>query len=115
MVSDYDWDDAIIEDTVRCHLCGASWALGGSDADGFLVELPATTIGSVGYQAGGTLCICIECAHAVWEGYTKALRDACICPHGVADGDWCGPCNAEYKRARTAAGLAGAGEEGRTP
>ena len=30
------------------------------------------------------------------------LRQACVCEHGVADGDWCESCNTEYKRARQA-------------
>lgn len=39
----------------------------------------------------------------VWAGVEKALRVALDvapwCEHGVAEGEYCRPCNAEYKRA----------------
>jgi hypothetical protein len=39
------------------------------------------------------------------EEYRRAvLPEVGVCEHGVADGDFCEPCNKEYKRARLADG-----------
>jgi hypothetical protein len=47
---------------------------------------------------------CSERYLEVWEaaeaGLRAALDAAPWCEHGVADGEFCGPCNQTYKRAR---------------
>jgi hypothetical protein len=90
-----DLDDAIIEDTVHCCICGGSFVLGGNDGivlDGAEVRLQP--------DCGSSMCI--ECAAMIHRLYEDYLREACVCEHGVADGDYCEPCNLEYKRARGA-------------
>ena len=73
-----DLTDAMIEDTTRCKVCGASFQLGGND--GVIIE-------------GPNAAICIECAAEIYKEYEKALVGMCICEHGIADSDWCVECD----------------------
>jgi hypothetical protein len=97
-----DLDDAIIEDTCHCDFCGSSFVLGGSP-DYVIIDLdrPGPYHGTLGPQ----LKLCVECAGRVHDAYRENLRSAGVCEHGEADGDYCGPCNAEYKRARRENGI----------
>jgi hypothetical protein len=57
-------DDAIVEDTCHCDVCGASFVLGGPD-DHVLIEIP---------QIGGTVAtgkFCVECAEKIHEEFLK--------------------------------------------
>lgn len=105
-ISQEEMDDAIIKDTVHCDLCGASWILGGN-ADGICVNLPQLSVANfssfVG-KVGGQLSLCMDCAAMVARTYEAEIKDGDICEHGVLCGDWCAPCNAEYRRAREADG-----------
>lgn len=86
-------DDATVEDTVHCCVCGASFTLGGNDGvclDGAEVRFRPECNGA----------FCVECARLVHNAYREALRQAGVCEHGVADGDWCPDCSREYRRAR---------------
>jgi hypothetical protein len=101
MESDYpemnDLEDAIIEDTVHCDLCGASWVLGGNDG-GVIIEHKGSdnSLGPLGRQ----IKLCVECSGRVHDAYRENLREAGICEHGINDGEYCEGCNREYKRAR---------------
>ncbi len=92
-----DLDDAIVEDTVHCDLCGGSFLVG----DNGPVMLEADTVRFPGCgKLGGQLKLCHECAMRVHDAYRDNLREACICEHGINDGEYYEDCNREYKRAR---------------
>ena len=96
-----DLDDAIIEDTVHCDLCGASWVLGGN-ADGICVTLPMLELQRefpVG-RRGAQLKLCVACAAFVATTLEAELSCRDVCEHGVLCGDWCEPCNRAYLKAR---------------
>ena len=101
-VSQEDLDDAIIEDTCHCDLCGGSFVLGGA-ADYVIVDSPA--IDPSHTKLGGQLKLCDPCAGLVVTAFREMLREAGICEHGTEDGDYCEECSAEYKRARGENGL----------
>lgn len=97
--SQEELDDAIIEDTVHCSLCGSSWVLGGR-ADGITLNSPS---------GGGQIAqlkLCLDCATFVARTLEAELAEKDVCEHGVASGDWCQPCNEAYKRARIENGFA---------
>lgn len=96
-----DVDDAIIEDTVHCDFCGASWTLGGHE-DGICINLPSsyTVVEQIETRVGGQLKLCIDCALFVSLTLKQNLEERDICEHGVVCGDWCEPCNRSYKEAR---------------
>lgn len=102
-----DLEDAIIEDTVHCDLCGFPWVLGGNDGG---VIIDAYTSGPSGNL--GQLKLCEGCSQRVHDAYRENLREAGICDHGVNDGEYCEECNREYKRARREAGAEDAGAAG---
>lgn len=90
-VTQDDLDDAIVEDTCHCDLCGSPFLVGDNgpvivdgEAHGSLVQIK----------------FCEHCASKVHDAYRENLRYACICEHGVADGEFCEECSKEYKRAR---------------
>ncbi len=89
--------DAVIEDTVHCDLCGGSWVLGGNDG-GVILDHEGIYTGPV--RLGCQLKLCEHCSQRVHDAYRENLREACICEHGINDGEYCGECNGEYKRAR---------------
>ena len=91
-------DDAIIEDTVHCSLCGASWVLGGCE-DGIVVTLPQITGGPHTGHLFGQLKLCVECALQVTRETELMLAENDRCEHGISCGDWCQPCNEAYKAA----------------
>ena len=95
-VTQVELDDAVIEDTVHCTLCGISWVLGGN-GDGIFVTLPAS--GPLFGHIGGQLKLCIECALQVKKEIELLLAEKDVCEHGVVCGDWCQPCNEAYKTA----------------
>lgn len=103
-MDDYDQaalDDAIIEDTCHCDLCGSSFVLGGNDHVIVTLEGPAQRVhGTLGAQ----LKLCVECSSLVYRGHKEILDLAGICEHGVNDGEYCEDCNREYKRARLESG-----------
>lgn len=92
-----DLDDAIIEDTFHCDLCGGRMVLGGNDCH---VIIDAETISPSMGHMGGQLKLCECCSQRVHDAYRGNLRDAGICEHGINDGEFCEDCNREYKRAR---------------
>ena len=105
-------DDAIIEDTCRCDLCGSSFVLGGNDHVIVTLEGPVQGFSS---KLGGQLVLCVECAAKVHGEFRGVLDLAGVCEHGVNDGEHCADCNREYKRAAREHGLspdAGPGAEG---
>lgn len=92
----FDRDDAIIEDTVHCSFCGASWVLG-SNGDGIILNL-SSEHRDYGH-AGPQLKLCMDCAAFVARTYQAKLESRDICEHGVLCGDWCESCNRAYKEA----------------
>lgn len=91
-----DLDDAIIEDTVHCDLCGRSWVLGGS-GDGIFPTLPADHP-SPDFADGCTqLKLCLDCAAFVARTYEQEARELDACPHGVITGDWCQTCHEVFR------------------
>lgn len=95
-----DLDDAIIEDTCHCDLCGGSFVLGG-DGEYVIVDTLDFRPGRPDRGAlGGQLTLCEDCARRVHDAYRENLREAGICEHGTSDGEYCEDCNREYKRAR---------------
>lgn len=96
-----DLEDAIIEDTCHCDLCGGSFLV--SDNGPVIVTITAQESPTSG-ALGGQLKLCEHCSQRVHDAYRENLRQAGICEHGVNDGDWCEDCNREYKRARGEAG-----------
>lgn len=95
-------DDAILEDTCHCDLCGGSFVLG-SSPDYVIVDNGIST-GGFG-RLGGQLKLCIHCAGKVHDGYREALSSAGICEHGLPDTEHCEDCQKEYKRARKENGI----------
>lgn len=96
-------DDAVIEDTVHCDLCGCSWVLGGNE-DGVILEADPSNAYPYG-RIGGQLKLCQSCAMLVHDAYRQNLRDAGICEHGINDGELCESCNLEYKLTRIKASI----------
>lgn len=93
-------EDAIIEDTVHCDLCGASWVLGWCE-DGLCVTLPRGRGMTSGELYGmSQLKLCNDCATFVALSYDKWRGQMDTCEHGIITGEWCEPCNEAYKRAR---------------
>lgn len=90
-------DDAIIEDTVHCDFCGASWTLGGN-ADGICVQSPRRIDAIVHDRLPAQLKFCIDCAAFIARTYQQNVKHEDICPHGVCAGDWCIPCHQEFIR-----------------
>lgn len=89
--------DVIIEDTVHCDLCGASWVLGGCE-DGIILQLPRGRSDFI----SGQLKLCCDCAAFVSLTYSQFVAEKDVCEHGVLCGDWCERCNRAYKAARAA-------------
>lgn len=90
-------EDAIVEDAVRCDLCGESFLVG----DNGPVILQTDPSGAYAFgRIGGQLKLCAGCAMLVHDAYRKHLRDAGVCEHGTDDGEYCEDCSREYKRAR---------------
>lgn len=96
-------NDAIIEDTVHCDFCGASWVLG-SSGDGICCNLPVNQPVFAPSIRSGQLKLCMDCAAFVSLTYEQELREADQCEHGVLCGEWCEPCNREYREARESDG-----------
>jgi len=92
-----DLTDAIIEDTVHCDLCGASWVLGGS-GDGLIVQSPIADLQR--FIGLAQIKLCYECVLHICRCADQWLREEDECEHGVFIGDWCEPCNRAYKDAR---------------
>jgi hypothetical protein len=93
-----DLDDAIVEDTIHCTCCGYPFTLGASEP--YVIIDPPRSDPPFNEQVK----LCGGCAEKVAKAYQDALRDAGVCGHGVADGEYCEPCNKEYKRARKESG-----------
>lgn len=91
-------DDAIVEDTVHCQLCGGSWVLG-TRGDGVILTKLAGD--DVPYQiASGQLLLCIDCAFFAARTLDQLIAESDQCEHGVLMGEWCEPCNESYRSAR---------------
>jgi hypothetical protein len=99
-----DLTDAIIEDTCHCDFCGGPFVLGNGH-DHVILDLPAEMPGLGSRKLGPQLKLCIECAALVVKEYERICRDAGVCSHGVAEGEYCEDCNREYKRARQENGI----------
>jgi hypothetical protein len=95
-------DDATVEDTVHCDLCGAPWVLGGH-GDGIIVQPTQATW----WALGGQLKLCTDCAVYVSRVLRDELAERDVCEHGVLCGDWCEPCNAAHKQALIDNGVGG--------
>jgi hypothetical protein len=87
-----DLDDAIVEDTCHCGICGARFTLGGND---YVILDGSETHFRPEFNGG----LCIGCAEAVHKAYLEALREMCVCEHGLSDGEYCPDCNRAYKEA----------------
>jgi hypothetical protein len=87
-----DLEDAIIEDTVHCICCGASWVLG-SNGDGVIIDAPDLFSGS-------QVKLCHGCVERVIADWREQLRAGGICEHGVNDCDYCEECHLDYIEAR---------------
>ena len=94
-----DLDDSIVEDTVHCTLCGMSWVLGGN-SEGIICVLPYYQPFGIPNLREGQIKLCFGCAAFVARTYEDELAERDQCKHGVLCGDWCEPCNREYRNAR---------------
>jgi len=101
-MTDDDYDelaDAIVEDTVHCDLCGSSWVLGGCE-DGVVITPPRRSHDNECWPGGiAQLKLCGDCALFVKLTIEQWQREQDVCEHGILAGEWCEPCNREYKRA----------------
>lgn len=92
MSEDYhlsDLDDAIIEETIYCCMCGFSMRLGGNDeviVDGDKVKLVPDCNG----------VFCSGCAELVHRAYLAVCDEAGLCEHGDDDDLSCVPCREKY-------------------
>ena len=93
-----EYEDAVIEDTIHCTLCGFPWVLGGY-GDGIVVtclkrpqDPPINGLNQ--------LKLCMDCAALVARTYEQEIARSDICEHGVLCGEWCEPCNRAYREAR---------------
>lgn len=85
-VTQEEYDDAVSEDTTHCELCQRAILCGDNDC--------------LSPESGGW-AVCVQCAEVVSKLYRQALESAGVCEHGVPEGEWCGPCNKDYKAALT--------------
>jgi hypothetical protein len=93
MSDDYELsplEDATIEDTVFCGVCGCQMTLGGNEA----VVLDGS---KVRFRPEFTGCVCIGCAGEVHRAYEASCDDAGLCVHGGDDDGRCSECNREWK------------------
>ena len=88
-----DLDDAIIEDTVHCCVCGCSFLCGGND--GVFIDAAKVKL-----RPGCNGAFCIQCAAEIFAEYKKALDEMSVCEHGITDGNWCPECRKEYAEAQ---------------
>lgn len=64
--------------------------------------------GEVWIRFGDVLVLSPEQAAFVRDRIAEAMADLDVCEHGIRAGDWCQPCNEDYKSALSRA----AGESG---
>lgn len=84
-----DLTDAIIEDTCRCDLCGASFVLGGND---YVI----VNGGEVRFRDGCSGAFCAGCAAVIHKAYEELCREAGVCVHGTNKGEHCDECSADW-------------------
>jgi len=80
MVRNAQWIDDTAPRTEPGPMCGPTWA-------------------KVGHLCGLGATMAIELCNAVGVDPHFDCAKA-YCEHGVPEGEWCEPCNVEYKRAR---------------
>ncbi len=92
MSDDYhptDLEDAIIEDTVHCCVCGLRMTLGN--------DLVVIDGAKVKFAPGSNGVFCGACAQLVHEAYLESCEDAGLCEHGNDDDLTCEACLEKYK------------------
>jgi hypothetical protein len=70
-----DLDDAVIEDTVHCRMCGGAMRCGGDDC-----VITEQDDGSAGGGPVDQLVLCVWCAKAVHDRYREFCEESGVDP-----------------------------------